>query len=135
MFKNSKSRDIKGLSDSSMSDNINRRDDDKNNQEARISECTENVCMVSEQKEMGPTTQSYKNEGCINGHLDEISAATLATKNRVLQHKTRIKTSREYTSSTDDSNMSVDKMMTKCQKAKQIANFWKAEDSFIHVSL
>jgi len=118
-----------------MSDNINRCDDDRNNQEGRISECTENVCMVSQQKEMGPTTQSYKNEGFINGHLGEISAATLATKNRVLQHKTRIKTSHEYTSSTDDSNMSVDKMMTKYQKAKQIANFWKAEDSFIHVSL
>jgi hypothetical protein len=118
-----------------MSDSINRRNDDKNNQEARISECTENVCMVSQQKEMGPTAQSHKNEGCIIDHLDEISAATLATKNRVLQHKTKIKTSHEFTSSTDSSNMSVDKMMTKYQKAKQIANFWKAEDSFIHVSL
>jgi hypothetical protein len=91
--------------------------------------------MVSQQKEMGPTTQSYKNEGCINDHLDEISAATLATKNQVLQHQTRIKTSHEFTSSTDDSNMSVDKMMTNYQKTKQIANVWKAEDSFIHVSL
>jgi hypothetical protein len=118
-----------------MSDSINRRNDDKNNQEARISECTENVCMVTQQKEMGPTTQSYKNEACINDHLDEISAATPATKNRVLQHKTRIKTSHESTFSTDDSNMSVDKMMTKYQKAEQIAHFWKAEDSFIHVSL
>lgn len=118
-----------------MSDNINRRNDDKYNQEARISECTENVHMVSQQKEMGPTTQSYKNEGCSNDCLDEISAATLAKKNRVLQHKTRIKTSHEFTSSTDDSNMSVDKMVTKYQKNKQIANFWKGEDSFIHVSL
>jgi hypothetical protein len=118
-----------------VSDSINRCNNDKNNQEARISECTENVCVVSQQKEMGPTAQSYKNEGCINDHLDEISVATLATKNRVLQHKTRIKTSHEYTSSTDDSNMSVDKMMTNYQKAKQIANFWKAEDSVIQVSL
>ena len=118
-----------------MSENINRHNYDKNNQEARISECTENVRLVSQQKEMGPTTQSCKNEGCINDHLDEISAATLATKNRVLQHKTRIKTSHEFTSSTDDSNMSVDKMKTKYKKTKQIANFWKIEDSFIHVSL
>jgi hypothetical protein len=118
-----------------MSDSINIHNDDKNNQEARISECMENVCMISQQKEMGPTAQSYKNEGCINDHLDEISAATLATKNRVLQHKAGIKTSHEFTSSTDSSNMSVDKMMTQYQKAKQIANFWKAEDSFIHVSL
>jgi ABC-type iron transport system FetAB ATPase subunit len=91
--------------------------------------------MVSQQKKMGPTAQSYKNEGYINDHLDEISAARLPTKNRVLQHKTRIKTSHEYTSSTDDSNMSVDKMMTNYQKTKQIANFWKADDSVIQVSL
>ena len=118
-----------------MSDRINRRNDDRNNQEGRISDCSENVCMVSQQREMGPTTCSYKSEGYIKDHLDEIAAATLATKNRVLQHKTRIKTSHEFTSLTDDSNMSVDKMMTKYQKAKQLANFWKAEDSFIHVSL
>jgi hypothetical protein len=118
-----------------VSDSINRCNDDKNNQEARISKCTENVCTVSQQKEMGPTTQSYKNDGCINDHLDEISAAILAMKNRVLHHKTRIKTSNEFTSSSDDSNMSMDKMMTNYQKAKQTANFWKADDSFIHVSL
>lgn len=118
-----------------MSDNINRCNDYKNNQEARISECTENLCVVSQQKETGLTSQSYKNEGCINDHLDEISAATLDMKKRVPQHQTNIKTSHEFTSSTDDSNMSVDKMMTKYKKAKQIANFWKAEDSFILVSL
>jgi ABC-type iron transport system FetAB ATPase subunit len=71
---------------------------------------------------------SYKNKGCVNDHLDEISAPTLATKNRMLQHKPRIKTSHEFTSAADDSNMSVDKMMTNYQKAKPIANF-------IHVSL
>jgi hypothetical protein len=91
--------------------------------------------VVSQQKETGPTTQSCKNEGCINGHLDEISAATLDMKKQVPQHQTSIKMSHEFTSSTDDSNMSVAKMMTKYQKAKQIANFWKAEESFIHVSL
>jgi hypothetical protein len=135
VFKNSKSRDIKGLGDISVSDSIGRCNGEKNNQEAMIIECTENVCMVSQQKEMGPTTQSYKNEGCINDNLDEISAATPAMKKEVLQHKTRIKKSHEFTSSTEDSNMSVDnKIMTKYQTAKQIANLWKAEDSFIHVS-
>jgi hypothetical protein len=117
-----------------MSYSISRCNDDKNNQEARISECTENVHMVSQQKEMGLATQSYKNEGCVNGDLDEISATTPAMKKRVLQHKTKIKKSREFTSSTDYSNMSVDKMMTKYQTAKEIANLWKAGDSFIHVS-
>jgi hypothetical protein len=118
-----------------VSDSIKGHKKDKNNQEAMISECVENMCMVGQQKETGPTAESYKNTGCINEHLDEISAVTLAKEKQVHQHKTSIKTSHEFTSSTDDSNVSVDKMMTKYQKAKQIANFWKTEDSFIHVSL
>ncbi|GFG33121.1 hypothetical protein Cfor_03417 [Coptotermes formosanus] len=132
VFKNSKSRERKGLSDSNVSDSIKGHKKDKNNQEAMISECVENMCMVGQQKETGPTAESYKNTGCINEHLDEISAVTLAKEKQVHQHKTSIKTSHEFTSSTDDSNVSVDKMMTKYQKAKQIANFWKTEDSFIH---
>jgi hypothetical protein len=118
-----------------VSDSINRLNKDKNNQEARISECAENICIVGQQKGTGPTTHSPKNVGCINDHLDEISTVTLAMKKGVHQQKTSINTSHEFTSSTDDSNVSVDKMITKYQKAKQIAKFWMAEDSFIHVSL
>lgn len=132
VFKNSKSTERKGLNESSESDSINRPNEDKNNQEARISECAEKICMVCQQKETGPTAQSCKNVGCIKDHLDDISTVTLGMKKRVHQHKTSIKTSHEFTSSTDDSNVSVDKMLTKYQKAKQIANFWKTEDSLIH---
>lgn len=46
-----------------------------------------------------------------------------------------IKTSNEFTSSTDDSNVSVEKVMMKYQEAKQIANVRKIENPSIHVSL
>jgi hypothetical protein len=132
VFKSSKSRDREGLSDSSVSVSSSRPHEDNNNQETSISDCSNNMCIVSLQKRTVPPTHSYTNVGC----ADDVSAVALSRKESLYKGKIpSTKTSHEFTSSSDDSNVSVDKVMVKYQEAKNIASFWKIENPFIHVSL
>lgn len=131
MFKSNASGERTGLGDSSASVSTD-SPNDNNNQKAIASDCSENVCTVSQQNRTVPATQSYRHAGCSNGYQGHISANTLS----VYQRKTiNIKTSNEFTSSTDDSNVSVDKVIMKYKEAKQISNLRKIENPSIHVSL
>lgn len=133
VFKSSASRERKGLGDSSASVSTGSPNEENNNQKNFASDCSENVCTVRQQKRTVAATQSYRHVGCSNGYQGQISANTLSVKKPVYQGKIiNIKTSNEFTSSTDDSNVSVDKVMMKYQESKQIANLRKIENPSIH---
>jgi hypothetical protein len=133
VFKSSASTEKEGIGDSSASSSPN---EDNNKQQAIVSDCSENMCTVSQQKRTVPPTQSYRHLRCSNDCQGDVSANTLSMKKPLYQSKiTNIKTSTEFTSSTDDSSVSIDKVIMKYQEAKQIANFRKIENPSIHVSL
>jgi hypothetical protein len=134
VFESSASRERKGLCDNSVSVGTGTPNED--NQQAVASDCSENMCTVGQQKRTLPATQSYRNVGCSNSYQGQVSASTLSMKKAVYQSKIiNIKTSNEFTSSTDDSSVSVGKVMMKYQEAKQILNFRNTENPSIHVSL
>jgi hypothetical protein len=127
VFKSSKSRGREGLSDSNVIVSISRPHEDNNNQETNISDCSNNLRVASL-----PHTHSYTNVGC----TDDVSAVAFSMKEPVCKGKiSSSKTSHESTSSSDDSNVSVDKVMVKYQEAKKIASSWTTENPFVHVSL
>lgn len=135
MFKSSASRERTGLGESSASVSTGSPNEDNNNQKVIASDCNENVCTVSQQNRAVSATQSYRHAGCSSGYQGQISANTLSMKKQVRQRKIiNIRTSNEFTS-TDDSSVSVDKVMMKYQEARQIANLTKTENPSIHVSL
>jgi hypothetical protein len=93
------------------------------------------MCTVIQQKRTVPPTQSYRNIGHADDCQDGVTAVTLSMKEPEYQGKiTSAGTSNESTS-TDDSNVSVHKVMVKYQKARQTASFWKLKNVPIHVSL
>jgi hypothetical protein len=66
----------------------------------------------------------------------DVSKIALTMKEPVCKGKiTSTKNSHESTSSSDNSNVSVDKVMVKYQQAKHLASIWKIENPFIQVSL
>lgn len=131
VFKNSKSRDKEGLSDSSVGVSIGERHDN-NNQETSVSDHSNNLCIVSLQKRTLPPTHSYTNVGS----ADDVSSTTHSVMEPVCIGKIpSTKTSHESSTSSDDSNVLVDKVMVKYQEAKKIANFWEIENPYAHVSL
>ncbi|PNF23464.1 Eukaryotic translation initiation factor 2-alpha kinase 1 [Cryptotermes secundus] len=133
VFKRSASRERTGLGDSSASVSTGNPNEDNNNQEVIASDCNENVCTVSQQYKAVSATQSYRHVRCSSGYQGQTSADTLCMKKQVCQRKIiNIKTSNEFTSSTDESNVSVNKVMMKYQEARQIANLTKTENPSIH---
>lgn len=132
VFKNSKSRDKEGLGDSSVSVSVNRPRADSNNQETSISDCSTNLCVVNLHKRPVPATHLDTNIEC----TADVSKIALTMKEPVCKGKiTSTKNSHESTSSSDNSNVSVDKVMVKYQQAKHLASIWKIENPFIQVSL
>jgi hypothetical protein len=136
VFESSASRERKGFRDSST--NVSTGTANEDNQQAIASDCSESSCTVGDQKRtlQARATQSYRNVGCSNSYQDWVSANTLSMKKTVYRSKiVNIKTSNEFTSSTDDSSVSVGKVMMKYQEGKQILNFRNTENPSIHVSL